>query len=75
MAMKKQNEKLANATRTFTKDSKVKVDTNHSKYTNAEGYLVGGVDIEMSKPNETQIQEVQGQGSILPEKKRSAKWY
>jgi len=47
--MKKQNEKLANAKRTFTKDSKVKVDTNHSKYTNAEGYLVGGVDIEMSK--------------------------
>jgi hypothetical protein len=41
--MKKQNEKLANAKRTFTKDSKVKVDTNHSKYTNAEGYLVGGV--------------------------------
>jgi hypothetical protein len=37
--------------------------------------LVGGVDIEMSKPNETQIQEVQGQGSILSEKKRSAKWY
>ena len=75
MAMKKQNEKLANTKRTFTKDSKAKVDVSYSKYTNAEGYLVGGVDIEMSKPNETQIQEVQGQGSILPEKKRSAKWY
>jgi hypothetical protein len=73
--MKKQNEKLANAKRTFTKDSKAKVDVNHSKYTNAEGYLVGGVDIEMSNPAETQIQEVQGQGSILSEKKRSAKWY
>ena len=73
--MKKQNEKLANATRTFTKDSKVKVDTNHSKYTNAEGYLVGGIDVEMSKPNETQTDVVQGQGNILPEKKRSAKWY
>jgi hypothetical protein len=33
------------------------------------------VDVEMSKPNETQIEVVQGQGSILPEKKRSAKWY
>ena len=75
MAMKKQNEKLANAKRTFTKDSKAKIDVNHSKYTNSEGYLVGGVDIEMSNPQETQIQEVQGQGSILPEKKRSAKWY
>jgi hypothetical protein len=29
----------------------------------------------MSNPQETQIQEVQGQGSILSEKKRSAKWY
>jgi hypothetical protein len=29
--MKKQNEKLANAKRTFTKDSKVKVDTNSFK--------------------------------------------
>ena len=75
MVMKKQNEKLANAKRTFTKDSKAKVDVNHSKYTNAEGYLVGGVEIETTNPAETQTQEVQGQGSILPEKKRSAKWY
>jgi hypothetical protein len=73
--MKKQNEKLANAKRTFTKDSKTKVDVNHSKYTNADGYLVGGVDIEITNPAETQTQEVQGQGSILSEKKRSAKWY
>ena len=73
--MKKQNEKLANSTRTFTKDSKAKVDVSFSKYTNADGYLVGGVDIEMTNPAETQTQEVQGQGSILPEKKRSAKWY
>jgi hypothetical protein len=73
--MKKQNEKLANAKRTFTKDSKAKVDVNHSKYTNADGYLVGGVDIEITNPAETQTQEVQGQGSILSEKKRSAKWY
>ena len=73
--MKKQNEKLANSKRTFTKDSKAKVDVSFSKYTNADGYLVGGVDIEMTNPAETQTQEVQGQGSILPEKKRSAKWY
>jgi hypothetical protein len=73
--MKKQNEKLANAKRTFTKDSKAKVDVNYSKYTNADGYLVGGVDIEITNPAETQKQEVQGQGSILSEKKRSAKWY
>lgn len=73
--MKKQNEKLANAKRTFTKEAKEKMNVEFSKYTDAQGYLVGGVDIEMSNPQETQIQEVQGQGSILPEKKRSAKWY
>jgi hypothetical protein len=75
MAMKNKNEKLANSTRTFTKDSKAKVDINFSKYTNADGYLVGGVEIETTNPAETQTQEVQGQGSILPEKKRSAKWF
>ena len=75
MAMKNKNEKLANSTRTFTKDSKAKVDVNFSKYTNADGYLVGGVEIETTNLAETQTQEVQGQGSILPEKKRSAKWF
>jgi hypothetical protein len=48
---------------------------DHSKFTGKDGYLVGGVDIEMSKPNETQTDVVQGQGNILPEKKRSVKWY
>ena len=62
--MKKKNKKIGQSKQ-----------VDHSKFTGKDGYLVGGVDIEMSKPNETQIQEVQGQGSILPEKKRSAKWY
>jgi hypothetical protein len=65
---------LANSTRTFTADSKSK-EVNHSKFTDAQGYLVGGIDIEMSSNSETQTQEVQGQGSILSEKKRSAKWF
>ena len=64
MAMKNKNKK--------TGQSK---QVDHSKFTNAEGYLVGGIDVEMSKPNETQTDVVQGQGNILPEKKRSAKWY
>jgi hypothetical protein len=29
----------------------------------------------MSSNSESQTQEVQGQGSILPEKKRTATWY
>ena len=48
---------------------------DHSKFTGKDGYLVGGVDIEMSNPQETQVQEVQGQGTVLSEKRRSAKWY
>jgi len=64
MVMKKKNAKIGQSK-----------EVNHSKFTNKEGYLVGGIDIEMSKPNETQTDVVQGQGNILPEKKRSAKWY
>ena len=48
---------------------------DHSKFTGKDGYLVGGVNIEMSNPQETQTDVVQGQGNILPKKKRSAKWY
>jgi len=65
---------LANSTRTFSPASMTK-EVNHSKFTNSEGYLVGGVDVEMSSNSETQTDVVQGQGSILPEKKRSAEWY
>jgi len=50
-------------------------EVDHSKFTGKDGYLVGGVDIEMSNPQETQVEVVQGQGNILSEKKRSAKWY
>jgi len=64
MVMKKKNTKIGQSK-----------EVNHSKFINKEGYLVGGIDIEMSKPNETQTDVVQGQGNILPEKKRSAKWY
>ena len=50
-------------------------EVDHSKFTGKDGYLVGGVNIEMSNPQETQTDVVQGQGNILPKKKRSAKWY
>jgi hypothetical protein len=65
---------LANSTRTFTADSKAK-EVNFDKFTDKQGNLLGGIDVEISNPQETQVQEVQGQGSILSEKKRSAKWY
>jgi hypothetical protein len=64
MAMKKKNTKIGQSK-----------EVDHSKFTDKDGYLVGGIEVEMSNPQETQVEVVQGQGNILPEKKRSAKWY
>jgi len=64
MAMKNKNKKIGQSKQ-----------VDNSKFTGKDGYLVGGVDVEMSNPQETQTDVVQGQGNILSEKKRSAKWY
>ena len=64
MAMKKKNTKIGKSK-----------EVDHSKFTDKDGYLVGGVEVEMSNPQETQVEVVQGQRNILPEKKRLAKWY
>lgn len=48
---------------------------NHQHCINKDGYKKGGVEIEMTKPNETQTDKVGGQRRMLAEKKRSAKWY
>ena len=34
-------------------------------FTNKDGYVEGGKEIEMTNPSETQEAEVQGQGNIL----------
>jgi hypothetical protein len=52
-----------------------KKDINHSKFVNKDGYLKGGVEVEMTNPQETQEQQVGGQRRMLAEKKRKAKWY
>ena len=54
---------------------KNKKDLNHEMFTNKDGYVEGGIEIKGTNPQETQEQEVQGQGNILAEKKRKAKWY
>ena len=54
---------------------KSKNDLNHEMFTNKDGYVEGGKEIETTNPSEMQEQEVQGQGNILAEKKRKAKWY
>jgi hypothetical protein len=48
---------------------------DHQIFVDKDGLKKGGVEIEMTKPNETQAVKVGGQKRMLPEKKRSAKWY
>ena len=64
MIMKKKNEKI--------NQSK---EVNFEKFTDKNGNLLGGIEVEMSNPQETQEQQVGGQRRMLPEKKRIAKWY
>ncbi len=54
---------------------KNKKDLNQKMFTNKDGYVKGGIEIETTNPTETQEEQVQGQGNILKEKKRTAKWY
>jgi hypothetical protein len=47
---------------------------DHSQFLNSDGYSQS-VDIEMTNPQETQVEQVGGQRRMLPEKRRKAKWY
>jgi len=46
-----------------------------SQFTNSDGTLKGGIDVEMTNPQETQMDQVGGQRRMLADKKRKAKWY
>ena len=48
---------------------------DHDMFVNKDGFSDGGVEIEVSKPNETQDADVKGQRKVLAEKKSKAKWY
>ena len=48
---------------------------DHDMFTDKDGYLKGGVEIETTKPNETQSVKVKGQRRMLAEKKSIADWY
>ena len=48
---------------------------DHSKFVNKDGYTNGGIEVEVSNPNETQTEKVRGQKRMLAEKQRTAKWY
>jgi len=48
---------------------------NHNIFLNNDGFSNGGVEIEVSKPTETQSVQVKGQRRMLEEKKSKADWY
>ena len=48
---------------------------DHDMFVNKDGFLNGGVEIEVSKPTETQSVQVKGQRAMLAEKKSKADWY
>jgi hypothetical protein len=50
-------------------------DVDFSQFTNQDGYMKGGVDVEVSNPLETQEQQVRGQRRMMPEKRTKAKWF
>ena len=47
---------------------------DHSQFVNSDGYAQA-IDVEMTNPQETQLEQVGGQRRMLPDKKRKAKWY
>ena len=52
-----------------------KVVVDHNKFINKDGFKTGGVEVEMTNPQETQTFAVKGQKGVLPEKKKQAKLF
>jgi hypothetical protein len=48
---------------------------DHGKFLNSDGYLKGGIDVEVSSAQETQLEPVKGQRRMMPEKRTKAKWF
>jgi hypothetical protein len=48
---------------------------SHDKFLNSDGYLKGGIDVEMTSKDETQYEPVKGQRRMLPDKRKIAKWF
>ena len=48
---------------------------DHDMFTNKDGFSNGGVEVEVSKPTETQSVQVKGTRNMLSEKKKDADWY
>ena len=52
-----------------------KVSIKHSQFLNKDGFKTGGVEVEMTNPQETQTFAVKGQKGVLKEKQKTAKLF
>jgi len=52
-----------------------KVSIEHSQFLNKDGFKTGGVEVEMTNPQETQTFAVKGQKGVLKEKQKTAKLF
>ena len=48
---------------------------DHDMFLNKDGLPSGGIEVEVSKPTETQSVQVKGTRNMLSEKKKDADWY
>ena len=65
--------------KTYSENNSLRDPNSHevdfSEFTNEDGHLKGGIDVEMTGPQETAEEKVRGQGRMLPEKRKTAKWF
>ena len=65
--------KVKNSEKVVVDHNKVSVD--HNQFLNKDGFKTGGVEIEMTNPEETQTFAVKGQKGVLKEKQKTAKLF
>ena len=66
---------MVSSNKSSTSRSPYGTQVDFAQFTNSDGTLKGGIDVEMTNPQETQVDQVGGQNRMLAEKKRKAKWY
>ena len=52
-----------------------KVVVDRHKFINKDGFKTGGIEVEMTNPQETQTFAVKGQKGVLKEKQKTAKLF
>ena len=65
--------------KTYSENNSLRDPNSHevdfSEFTNEDGHLKGGIDVEMTGPQDTAEEKVRSQRRMLPEKRKTAKWF